>query len=1058
MTKHLWNYDTSWRCVQALAAILSILLLPGSGCALDPGIDLLDALNSHSNLSQYPGVMITPSRVYHLSGFDRNLVLPAAVFRRAVEQMRKSSEFTFSVVLKQELSNSGTIVSFSNGVNRYLELQSSGRRDEIRFHYTHITAAGATQILTETFPYRLADDTEHKVSLTVSGSEMQLFIDCHPLYKRVTHFLPDRNFSASNMQLFIGQRNSNSHSLFKGEIKDLRLITGPYGYLSQCELMDAQCPTCGQFLELENALLELKQAMSLLTKRLVEAEKRVSYIEECDCKKSCSINGTTKNDGDAWDVGCSRCECRQGEVKCGPRPCPEVKCKHPVLKEGECCPVCLKSCYITRKDFEHGETQILGCRNCSCVDGNMHCEFLQCPELKCPPEQQMSVTDECCKFCQDTPHRRKGRPHKRPHGGVGGGGGSGGGGGGGSKRQHHKNGTHRNKHSKKKKHEHALQLQAAEDVDECAQQGGLNGNHCHLNTRCVNTFGAYVCECLPGYRRQDKFNCVEVDECKSGEHGCHEHADCHNTLGSYHCRCKPGYSGDGTDCQPVCNQTCLNGGECRSPGVCTCRAGYIGESCEKDLDECATGLHRCKETTNCVNMPGWYFCKCKPGFETKGHDCVDIDECSARTHSCHPTAQCVNTPGHFNCECPAPRDGAGLLPPTQPANCRLSCMFEDNEIPDGGHVSPRNQPCKVCRCAQGVISCVEPACNCSAWRRGASRDLCCPQCDPKESCQHQELPHVTFRSGEQWIYQCQTCECLYGEFDCWQLECPPLTCDNPLPAGPEDCCPRCPDDGCGGFGNVTGGGGLAAQADQQSSAAIAGVGSTCLYEKHIYASGQRFKYPSRDCTTCSCKVPYCAQLDGKITCRFDDNCTEPAADGALRAVDESDANGVLQYSAASDKPSQTAAAAMLAPQHNAHHHQQHQPASVADSSRRDQQQGPEQQQSSTVAFPVSLSTAVSGSISSTATPSAATGQEHASGAPPITSEVDPFARQKAVAPPSAPETADVQGSSQLQPPAGGALTSTTTNARGKRSLFVHRTGDIVSYPPARRTRDRNARG
>lgn len=30
----------------------------------------------------------------------------------------------------------------------------------------------------------------------------------------------------------------------------------------------------------------------------------------------------------------------------------------------------------------------------------MHCEFLQCPELKCPPEQQMSVTDECCKFCQ----------------------------------------------------------------------------------------------------------------------------------------------------------------------------------------------------------------------------------------------------------------------------------------------------------------------------------------------------------------------------------------------------------------------------------------------------------------------------------------------------------------------------------------------------------------------------------------------------------------------------------------------------------------------------------
>lgn len=54
----------------------------------------------------------------------------------------------------------------------------------------------------------------------------------------------------------------------QGELKDLRLITGSYGYLSQCELMDAQCPTCGQFLELENALLELKKTMSLLTKRV----------------------------------------------------------------------------------------------------------------------------------------------------------------------------------------------------------------------------------------------------------------------------------------------------------------------------------------------------------------------------------------------------------------------------------------------------------------------------------------------------------------------------------------------------------------------------------------------------------------------------------------------------------------------------------------------------------------------------------------------------------------------------------------------------------------------
>ncbi|KFB38252.1 AGAP010335-PA-like protein [Anopheles sinensis] len=553
--------------------------------------------------------------------------------------------------------------------------------------------------------------------------------------------------------------------------------------------------------------------MSLLTKRLVEAEKRVSYIEECDCKKSCLINGTTKNDGEVWNVGCSRCECKQGEVKCGPRPCPAVKCKHPVLKEGECCPVCLKSCYITKKDFEHGEIQILGCRNCSCVDGNMHCEFLQCPELKCPPEQQMSVTDECCKFCQGVDYCSKGHAC-------------------------HTNATCLNLNTK-----YTCTCRSGfhgdgyfcSDVDECAQQGGLNGNHCHLmNTRCVNTFGSYVCECLPGYRRQNKFSCVEVDECKTGEHRCHEHADCTNTLGSYNCTCKKGYTGNGHDCKPVCNQTCLNGGECRAPGICSCRPGYVGDSCERDLDECATGLHRCKETTDCVNMPGWYFCKCKPGFETKGRECVDIDECALNTHSCHQSALCVNTEGHFECQCP----------PDSGPDCRLSCMFEDRELKDGEKVSPNNAPCKQCTCSKGVVSCVEPSCNCSTWRPGVMSELCCPQCDPKQSCQHQELSHVTFRSGEQWIYQCQTCECLYGEFDCWNLECPPLSCDNPVPAGPAGCCPRCPDDMCG-FQNVSN--------ISPATTALAGVGSTCLYEKHIYASGQTFKYPSRDCTTCSCK-------------------------------------------------------------------------------------------------------------------------------------------------------------------------------------------------------------
>lgn len=146
----------------------------------------------------------------------------------------------------------------------------------------------------------------------------------------------------------------------------------------------------------------------------------------------------------------------------------------------------------------------------------------------------------------------------------------------------------------------------------------------------------------------------------------------------------------------------------------------------------------------------------------KDNSCTDINECEEGTHSCHPSATCVNTEGHFECKCSNMKSSYNTLKSRQTTNheCKLSCMFEGNEILDQQTVQPRNQPCSTCTCSSGVISCSEQSCDCSQWRESDDRDLCCPQCDPNESCQHQELKHVTFKSGEQWIYQCQTCECL----------------------------------------------------------------------------------------------------------------------------------------------------------------------------------------------------------------------------------------------------------------------------------------------------------
>ena len=95
----------------------------------------------------------------------------------------------------------------------------------------------------------------------------------------------------------------------------------------------------------------------------------------------------------------------------------------------------------------------------------------------------------------------------------------------------------------------------------------------------------------------------------------------------------------------------MNGGKCVAPGKCLCKRGFTGDSCEKDFDECAAGLHVCKDSTHCINMAGWHYCKCKPGYVTQGAECYDINECYHNIHSCHTSADCVNTIGHFECHC-----------------------------------------------------------------------------------------------------------------------------------------------------------------------------------------------------------------------------------------------------------------------------------------------------------------------------------------------------------------------------------------------------------------------
>lgn len=159
------------------------------------------------------------------------------------------------------------------------------------------------------------------------------------------------------------------------------------------------------------------------------------------------------------------------------------------------------------------------------------------------------------------------------------------------------------------------------DLDECL--AGLDD----CDQRCVNTEGAFRCECFDGYTAVGE-GCVDRDECVLGLDECARGStECVNTEGGYTCRCAPGFEPDSDVAAPGC----------------------------RDIDECAAE-HGC--VFGCVNVAGSYLCTCEPGYAlaADGVSCEDYDECLHET-PCEGT--CTNTVGGFTCGC---AEGARLEP------------------------------------------------------------------------------------------------------------------------------------------------------------------------------------------------------------------------------------------------------------------------------------------------------------------------------------------------------------------------------------------------------------
>ncbi|XP_064106582.1 latent-transforming growth factor beta-binding protein 4-like isoform X2 [Macrobrachium nipponense] len=198
-----------------------------------------------------------------------------------------------------------------------------------------------------------------------------------------------------------------------------------------------------------------------------------------------------------------------------------------------------------------------------------------------------------------------------------------------------------------------------EDKDKC------DSNPCGPNSHCQSTPGSYECVCDAGYEKVNG-DCVDVNECDSGNNACLSNEYCANVPGSYTCTnmCDSNPCGPNSHCQST-------------PGSyeCVCDAGYekVNGDC---FDMCDS--NPCGPNSHCQSTPGSYECVCDAGYEKVNGDCFDVNECDSGNNACLSSEHCANVPGSYTCT----RCEPGLT--YLPVNDRCGKLLSGNMTYDEG--------------------------------------------------------------------------------------------------------------------------------------------------------------------------------------------------------------------------------------------------------------------------------------------------------------------------------------------------------------------------------------
>ncbi|XP_064513250.1 protein kinase C-binding protein NELL1 isoform X5 [Pseudopipra pipra] len=676
-----------WACAAAAGAAV--------GFGMDPDLQIdiiteLDLVNTTFGITQVSGLH-NASKAFLFQDVEREIHAAPHVSEKLIQLFRNKSEFTFLATLQQKASTSGVILSIRELEHSYFELESSGLRDEIRYHYRF---NGKSR--TEVFPYRLADGQWHKIAVSLSASHLLLHVDCNRIYERVID-PPETNLTPES-SLWLGQRN-RKHGFFKGVIQDVKVVFIPNGYITQCPNLNRTCPTCSDFLSLVQGIMDLQELLAKMTAKLNYAETRLSQLEDCHCEKTCQVNGLIYRDKDSWveDDHCRNCTCKSGVVECRRMSCPPLECPPdalPVHVESQCCKVCKAKCIYGGKVLAEGQRVLTkSCRECR--NGVLVKVTETCPPLNCSEDDHVLPENQCCSVCRG--HNFCAEGHRCGE-----------------------NSECKNWNTKAtcecKNGYLSVQGDSAycEDIDECAE--GII--ECHNHSRCVNLPGWYHCECRSGFHDNGSYSlsgesCVDIDECALKTHTCWNDSACVNLAGGFDCLCPSG---------PSCTGDCPHEGGFKRNGqvwtlredrcsVCSCKDGRI--FCRRTACDCknpSADLFCCPEcdtrvTSQCLDQTGHKLYRSGDNWTYSCQQC----RCLEGEVDCWPLL-CPS----LNCEYTAISEGE-CCPHCVSDPCLADNITYDirKTCPDGYGITRLSgavwtmvgSPCTTCKCKNGNVCC-----------------------------------------------------------------------------------------------------------------------------------------------------------------------------------------------------------------------------------------------------------------------------------------------------------------------------------------------------------------